>query len=228
MIFGGLQKCTLIDFPGKIAAILFAQGCNFRCPYCHNRELWPLKSESFVPWGTILEFLKARRGKLDGVVISGGEPTLHEDLMEIFDQIHGFGFATKLDTNGSNPDMLQKLFKCGSLDFIAMDLKHLPNRYVEACGISILPENILRSVALIKKSSIDHEFRTTVVPDIHRMEELEALAPIVRGARRFTLQNFVPTYAANEACRAKKPFETGELEKLRSIFTPIVEIFTIR
>jgi pyruvate formate lyase activating enzyme len=228
MIFGGWQKCTLIDFPGKIATILFTQGCDFRCPYCHNRGLWPRKTESPVEWETIFEFLKTRRGKLDGVVISGGEPTLHGDLPEVLAKIHELGFATKLDTNGHRPDVLEGLFKANLFDFVAMDLKHLPAHYAEACGTNVLIKNILRSVELIKKSSIDHEFRTTVVPGLHRLEDLPALAPIVQGARRFTLQNFVPTHAADGTFRARKPFARTELEELRPIFTPIVEIFTIR
>jgi pyruvate formate lyase activating enzyme len=228
MIIGGWQKCTFIDFPGKIAAILFTQGCDFRCPYCHNRSLWAREAEFPVEWETIVEFLKTRKRKLDGVVISGGEPTLQKDLPEILAQIRELGFATKLDTNGHRPDIVNKLLEADLLDFIAMDLKHLPAHYIEACGVGVLPENILRSVELIKNSSIDHEFRTTVVPGLHRPEDLPALAPIVRGARRFTLQNFVPTHAADAAFRARKPFDPAELEKLRPVFAPIVEIFTIR
>ncbi|MDR2340765.1 MAG: anaerobic ribonucleoside-triphosphate reductase activating protein [Puniceicoccales bacterium] len=228
MIFGGWQKCTLIDFPEKIAAILFAQGCDFRCPYCHNHGLWARRTESSVAWETIFEFLKTRRGKLDGVVISGGEPTLQVDLPDILAEIHKLGFATKLDTNGNHPDILEKLLGACLLDFVAMDLKHLPARYTQACGVDVLPENILQSVKLIKESTIDHEFRTTVVPGLHRLGDLPQLVPIIQGARRFTLQNFAPTHAADLALRARKPFEPAALEKLRPVFTPIVEIFTIR
>jgi pyruvate formate lyase activating enzyme len=228
MIIGGWQKCTLIDFPGKIAAILFTQGCDFRCPYCHNQGLWLREADAPAEWETIVEFLKTRKGKLDGVVISGGEPTLHKDLAEILAKIHELGFITKLDTNGHRPDILEKLLQANLLDFIAMDLKHLPARYAEACGVSVLTENILRSVELIKKSPIDHEFRITVVPGIHRLEDLPALVPIVQGARRFTLQNFVPTYAADAAFRTRKPFEPSELQKLRPVFASIVGSFTIR
>ncbi|MDR0727402.1 MAG: anaerobic ribonucleoside-triphosphate reductase activating protein [Puniceicoccales bacterium] len=228
MIFGGWQKCTLIDFPGKVAAILFTQGCNFRCPYCHNHGLWPRKTKSAVEWDVIREFLKTRRGKLDGVVISGGEPTLHGDLLEILAEIRELGFATKLDTNGNHPHVLAKLLKANLLDFVAMDLKHLPAHYPRACGVDVALENILHSVKLIRESPIDHEFRTTVVPGLHNIWDLPALVPIVRSARRFTLQNFVPTHAADAALRGQKPFDPTELEELRPVFEPIVEIFTIR
>jgi pyruvate formate lyase activating enzyme len=228
MIIGGWQKCTLIDFPGKIATILFTQGCDFRCPFCHNGSLWPRNMESVATWETIVKFLERRRGQLEGVVISGGEPTLHGDLPEILAQIHTLGFATKLDTNGHRPKILKNLLERNLLDFIAMDLKHLPDKYAEACGMEVDMDAILCSIEIIKQSTIDYEFRTTVVPGLHDLSDVPKFIPLVRGTRRFTLQNFMPTNAADKTLRARKPFPLKDLEQFKPIFEPVVEIFTIR
>ncbi|MDR1435939.1 MAG: anaerobic ribonucleoside-triphosphate reductase activating protein [Puniceicoccales bacterium] len=228
MLVGGLQKYTLIDFPGRVACVLFTQGCNMRCPFCHNESLWPMEGNGQLSEDDFFLFLQNRIGKLDGAVISGGEPTLQPDLAEVFKKIHGLGFATKLDTNGTRPDVLERLIGEGLVDFVAMDLKHRLDEYSVACGTHVDLSSIKKSLALLKSSSLHYELRTTAIPAIHSMDHLKSLSAIVAGAPRFTLQNFSPKNAAAPWLRQTKPFQLSQLEQLRPIFEPIVGKFTIR
>ncbi|MDR2029942.1 MAG: anaerobic ribonucleoside-triphosphate reductase activating protein [Puniceicoccales bacterium] len=227
MQIAGWHKCTLIDFPGKIATIVFTQGCNLRCPFCHNGELWAMKCAHVLPEREIFAFLAERQGLLDGVVVSGGEPTLQPDLADFFRKVRALGFATKLDTNGLRPNVLARLLADGLLDFVAMDVKHIPGRYADACACPVAVELVRKSLQLLKNGPA-HELRTTVVPGIHRLEELPGLLDLVAGAQRFTLQNFHPKNAANPALRRQKPFPMADLEALRPIFAPAVGQFSIR
>ena len=192
MRIGGLQKVTLLDYPGKVACTVFLPGCNLRCPFCHNpalvlsdRETDGLSTEE------LLAFLETRRGKLDGVCVTGGEPTLYEDLPALLRQIRELGFAVKLDTNGTNPDMLEALAQEGLLDYAAMDIKNSPDRYAETCGGVDLLGPVKRSAALLMAGAVDYEFRTTLVRELHRPEDLDAIAAWLAGAPRYYLQNFV-------------------------------------
>ena len=162
-IIGGIQKTTLVDFPGKVAAIVFTQGCNFRCGYCHNPELLEHSKNSDFNKNDFLDFLKTRIGKLDGVVITGGEPTLQKGLYDFIKEIKSLGFAVKLDTNGTNPIIVEKLINDNLLDYIAMDIKAPFDKYTKITGVGVDIENIKRSIELIKNSSVDYEFRTTVL-----------------------------------------------------------------
>ncbi len=196
MLIGGLQKLTLIDYPGKIACTVFTVGCNFRCPFCHNPEL--VDRDKFDPSGVIAEenffkFLESRRGLLDGVCITGGEPTIHSDLPDFIRKIKDFGFAVKLDTNGTNPGVVFSLLRDGLLDYIAMDVKANPgdtDAYAKTVGVSANIDNIKKSIKLIMESGIDYEFRTTVVPGLHGEENLIFLAENIRGAKKYYLQQF--------------------------------------
>jgi pyruvate formate lyase activating enzyme len=228
MIVGAWEKCTLIDFPGKIATTIFTQGCNFRCPFCHNGDLLSTKNRFPIPLEEIFQFLERRRGQLEGVVLCGGEPTSQRDLSAFLRRVKSLGYATKLDTNGSHPATLKSLNDEKLLDFIAIDLKHVREKYDTACGHPVDVDAIFESVAFLKNSSIDHELRTTVVPGLHTLEDIRNLVPLVRGAKRFTLQNFLPTHALNGEYRHRKPFDGKELEEMRSLFAPVVGLFSIR
>ncbi|MDR0679185.1 MAG: anaerobic ribonucleoside-triphosphate reductase activating protein [Puniceicoccales bacterium] len=228
MILAGCQKCTLIDFPGKVACIVFTQGCNLRCPFCHNSKLWPHGEGGTFAEEDFFFFLAGRREKLDGVVVSGGEPTLQPDLEDFLRRIRDLGFATKLDTNGLCPAVLTKLLNENLLNFVAMDLKHALSRYALACGVPVPTEPIRQSLNILRQSSIDYELRTTAVPGIHSLEDLAALRDLVAGVPRFTLQNFSPESAADPYLRKTAPFSVEQLESLRPIFEAVVEKFTIR
>ena len=195
MLLGGLQRMTLIDYPGKVAATVFTAGCNFRCPFCHNPEL-VIKSEFLVsPDDNTLEkeffeFLKTRQGKLDGVCITGGEPTIQTDLIEFIVKIKKLGFAVKLDSNGTRPDVLKELLDKKLLDYVAMDIKSGLDNYENVCGIKMDLERIKLSVDLVKNSGVDYEFRTTVVPGLHTVKEFEDVAKWLAGSQRYILQKY--------------------------------------
>lgn len=196
MQIGGLQKSSLIDYPGKISAIIFTQGCNFKCPYCHNSELISMHPR---PWRErvgvrgVLDFLKSRIGKLDGVVITGGEPTIQKDLPEFIQKIKDIGFSVKLDTNGTNPEMLKKLIDENLVDYIAMDIKAPIEKYSQIAHTNANTDDILKSIELLKNSNIDYEFRTTVVKSQLLPENFEEIGKIIKGCKKYYLQRFIPT-----------------------------------
>jgi pyruvate formate lyase activating enzyme len=194
MKIGGLQKVSLIDYPGKISAIIFAQGCNFRCPYCHNPELVdPKRYAALIPSKDLLEFLSVRMGKLDAVTITGGEPTIQRDLMALIRQIRNMGYSVKLDTNGSHPEVLADLLKEKIVDFIAMDVKAPPEKYQNIVSAPVNIDDIRRSIRLVLKSKIPHEFRTTIVRSQLALEDIVAIAREIEGAKRYVLQKFQQT-----------------------------------
>lgn len=191
MTFDGMQKMTLLDFPGKIACTLFTHSCNFRCPFCHNPGLVVEAPTAQYTEEAILSFLKTRQGLLDGVCITGGEPTLQKDLPEFIKKVRELGFAVKLDTNGALPDRLEALLKEDLLDYVAMDIKSSPKRYGEAVGISdfdVTP--VQKSVALLEASGVAHEFRTTVVKELHDEECIQDIGVWLKGDTKYFLQQF--------------------------------------
>jgi pyruvate formate lyase activating enzyme len=191
---GGLQKVTLLDYPGKVACTVFLGGCDLKCPFCHNRELVFLpENYDFMDPEEILSYLDKRRGILDGVCISGGEPLLQEGLAPFIRAIRQKGFLIKLDTNGTYPDRLEYLLSQGLLDYVAMDLKNVPAKYALTTGIN--EENfelskIQRSIDLLMKGTIEYEFRTTVVREFHDGDDLEAMAEWIQGAKHYALQQY--------------------------------------
>ena len=189
----GWVRSSLIDYPGRIATVLFTGGCNFRCPYCQNAEL-VLRPESLpeIAPGEILQFLTKRRGLIDGVVITGGEPTLQEGLGGFLRKVEKLGLAAKLDTNGYQPQALRDLLELGVLDYVAMDIKASLTKYPTAAGVPVEVQCIEDSVKLIMSSGIDYEFRTTVVPGIVVREDVEEVAKLIAGAKRYVLQQFRP------------------------------------
>lgn len=189
MRIGGLQKLSLIDYPGKLACVVFTQGCNFRCGYCHNPELvLPECFRPLIPEDEVFSFLSRRRSYLDGVVVSGGEPTLQGDLIPFLDKIKRQGYLTKLDTNGSRPTVLKQLIHSKLVDYIAMDVKAPSHRYREVIGVDFPVERIQESIELIIHSGIQHEFRTTVVKSFYSQEDLRAIRHMVKGVQQYNLQ----------------------------------------
>jgi pyruvate formate lyase activating enzyme len=189
----GWVKTSLIDYPGRIATIVFTSSCNFRCPYCQNSEL-VLHPESLpeIDSVEIFQVLTRRRGLIDGVVITGGEPTLQDGLGDFLRKVKELGLAIKLDTNGYCPQVLRELLGRGLLDYVAMDVKASPTKYPLAAGVPVDLRQIEESVKLILSSGMDHEFRTTVVPGIVAPEDVEEIAWLIAGAGKYILQQFRP------------------------------------
>ncbi|MEJ2169385.1 MAG: anaerobic ribonucleoside-triphosphate reductase activating protein [Desulfobacterales bacterium] len=192
MQIGGLQKNSLIDYPGKLSSVIFCSGCNFDCPYCHNPDLvrGPSNCPDNLKDGAVYGFLDQRRGFLDGVVISGGEPTLQPDLEDLCRKIKDLGFPLKLDTNGSRPKVLHSLIEKDLVDYIAMDLKTDPVLYQTYIKPDCRPDPIVASVELIMACGIDYEFRTTCVRPIVNRRTIENILQLIQGARRYVLQRF--------------------------------------
>jgi len=194
MRIGGLQKSTLIDYPDKVAATLFTSGCNFRCPFCHNPELVlpeEIKKHPEIKEEEIYNFLEERRGFLDGVVICGGEPTIHNDLPKFIKKIKKMDYLVKLDTNGSNPKMLKEMIDYKLLDYVAMDIKSSKNKYKKVSGVrNIDIEKIEQSVNILRENKIDYEFRTTMVPGLVDKKDVMKIVKWISPAKKYFLQNF--------------------------------------
>ena len=203
MRFGGFQPFTLSDFPGRTAAIAFTQGCNFRCPFCHNAALLPMLTpeERLIPERIILEHLQRRRGRLEGLVVTGGEPTLQQGLPAFLRKVRALGFAVKLDTNGSRPDMLRTLLEEQLVDFVAMDVKAPAHKYALLSGMPRSAETIYESVALIAASGVEHHFRTTHVPDLLGVADLQAITAQLPAGSPHLIQQFRRDYALDPSLR---------------------------
>lgn len=189
----GLQKLTLLDYPEKVACTIFTAGCNFRCPFCHNASLVThVDSDNDIPEEEVFAFLKKRRGILDGVCITGGEPLLQPDIVSFIEKVKELGYSVKLDTNGSNIKRLHQLVESDLLDYVAMDIKNAPDKYGVTIGIEDYNlENILQSVNYLMTDVVSYEFRTTVVREFHKREDFASIGRWLRGAKRYYLQGFV-------------------------------------
>ncbi|MDD3347102.1 anaerobic ribonucleoside-triphosphate reductase activating protein [Oscillibacter sp.] len=189
----GLQKLSMVDYPGKLAATVFTGGCNLRCPFCHNALLVTRLEESpALESGDILSFLSTRRNLLDGVVLSGGEPLLHAGAADFLREVRALGFSVKLDTNGCYPDALGNLLSQGLVDYVAMDIKNCRERYPETVGVpdfDIAP--VEESIRLLRRSGVSFEFRTTAVRELHTAADIRAIGAWLAGAKRYCLQTFV-------------------------------------
>ena len=187
----GLQKMTLLDFPGRVACTVFLGGCDFRCPFCHNFELVDGTAQPQMDEAELLAFLKKRTGLLDGVAITGGEPCLHADLPDLLEKIRAMGYGVKLDTNGCHPELLRTMLERGLVDYVAMDVKNSPAKYAATCGVERVDmDAIQRSMALLMSGKTDYEFRTTVVREFHEAADFAQIGQMIRGAKRYFLQCF--------------------------------------
>jgi pyruvate formate lyase activating enzyme len=224
MLIGGLQKLTLIDYPGKISCTVFTVGCNFDCAFCHNPELVDpnkIKNQPIISEKDFFEFLGTRQGVLEGVCITGGEPTLQPDLPDFIGRIKELGFSVKLDTNGSNPDVLKNLFNKNMIDYIAMDVK-------EPLQASSFKIQVSRSIEIIKNSGLDYEFRTTVVPSLHSKEDIIKIAQELSPAKKYFLQQFYPSKTLNPDFQKEKSYPIEELKELCQAIKPYFEHCELR
>ena len=213
MAIVGIDKLSLLDYEDKVSVVLFSKACNFRCPFCHNGES-VLNAQEELNFDDILAFLKTRTGLVDAVVFTGGEPTLEPDLEVKIKQVRELGFDIKLDTNGTNPELLEKLLDDGVVDYVAMDIKNSPSLYAKTCGVNnINIENIKKSISIIMKKAPDYEFRTTLVHEFHKGMNYDAFYELIKGAKKLYLQKFVD----REGCIIKGLHDVDELEatKLR-------------
>jgi pyruvate formate lyase activating enzyme len=217
MTIAGLQKFSLIDYPGRTCAILFTRGCQFRCPYCHNPELvLPEKFAPTIPLDYIFAFLEKRRGKLDAVSITGGEPTIHYDLVDFVKKIKAMNFLVKLDSNGSNPEVLEQLIGQKLVDYFAMDIKAPLATYERIACAPVLAEKLQRSISLIMSSRVEYEFRTTIVKDLTSKNDLRTIAKTIPSAAKYFLQRFRPKPGnlIDHHCDNATSYEEEELREL--------------
>ncbi len=216
MLIGGFQKTSLIDYPKRIAAIVFTYGCNFRCHYCHNPEL-VRGIEKIADEQSILNFLDTRKGKLDGVVVTGGEPCLQRDLPEFLKRIKDKGFSVKLDTNGSKFEMLETVVLKGLVDYIAMDIKAPLTKYKRIIDTDIDIKEVQNSIELIMECGIDYEFRTTVVDDLLTVDDFEQIGKTIEDAKKYFLQKFVFSKVLDENFKGAKTFNDNDLREVVKI-----------
>jgi pyruvate formate lyase activating enzyme len=203
MRIGGFQKFSLSDFPGCAAAIVFTQGCNFRCPFCHNGGLIPdLPNDGLlIPEEYVLSFLDSRAGRLDGLVVTGGEPTLQAGLASFLRKVREIGYRIKIDTNGSRPEVLEGLISGGLVDFVSMDIKAPLQSYDRLCGVSAPIDEIIRSISLLSCCGIEHEFRTTRVSSLLSDTDMAGVAGMIPEGSTFKLQTFNPSRAFDRSLR---------------------------
>lgn len=213
----GLQKLTLLDFPGQTACTVFTGGCNFRCPYCHNASLVISPTEiGNITEDEFFAYLRKRQGILDGVAITGGEPLLQADISEFIKKIRELGFRVKLDTNGSFPKKLKELVSEGLVDYVAMDIKNSPDRYSETVGSDKLGfDDVKESIEFLLTAPVDYEFRTTVVKELHTEEDLKKISECIAGAKRYYLQQFIDSGELIE--NGWSAYSKAEMEKLKAV-----------
>lgn len=230
MIIGGLLKSSLVEYPGKISAVIFTVGCNFRCHYCHNPELVnpELTPPEKYTESQILDFLEKRRGKLDAVVITGGEPLIHPDIYHFISKIKKKGFLIKIETNGSKPELLKKLIQENLLDYIAMDIKAPPEKYEIVSGVKIEFERIFQSIKLIMSSCTPHEFITTYAKQFLTPDDIISIAQIIEGAQTYIIQRMHTLKTLNTSLIKPCEYAQDELEKLKEQVSRYVKHCKIR
>lgn len=220
MLIGGLQKVSLSDFPGKIAAIVFTRGCNFRCPYCHNPELVdPGRYASPLEEKSVIAYLRSRTGMIQGVVVTGGEPTMHDDLPLFLATVKEMGFHVKLDTNGSRPEMLERVLAQNCVDYVALDVKGPLHAYERIARASVDPVAITRSIRLVIDSGLPHEMRTTYLPSLLSKDDAAEMAEMIAGCRAFFLQAFHATKTLDPNLRQEPTPDKAALMLMAKVFT---------
>ena len=210
----GFIKSTLLDWEGRVASLIFLPGCNFRCPMCHSPHLVGLGEDlETVPLESVLEHVTANRGWIDGLAITGGEPTLQPGIIELLELLRGREVPVKLDTNGSRPDVLEEILQRGLVEAIAMDIKAPPEKYDTVAGVHVDVAAIERSIRLLKGGTVEYVFRSTVCRAFHTGGDIEAMARWIRGAKRYVLQNFRPRNCLDPEMEKVEPFEVGQLQE---------------
>lgn len=226
MDFVGFDKLSLLDYQDKIAVVLFSRSCPFACPFCHNGQTI-LKSDNYIPFSEILDYLDNRKGMIDAVVFSGGEPTTMPDLIDKIRIIKSKGFLVKLDTNGTHPEIIEKLLNEQLLDYIAMDIKNSEKQYAVTCGVKYVSlAAIKRSIKLIMNSGIDYEFRTTLVDEFFTIDSIEGMKDLIKGAKKVYLQKFVE----RDSCLKKGLHEVplSRAKDFLQVLAPFVEDIELR
>ena len=227
MIIKGLQKTTLLDFPGTVACTVFTGGCNFRCPFCHNASLVLTHTEiPEIPNEEFFDFLTKRQGILDGVCITGGEPLLQNDIIPFLEQIHDLGFKIKLDTNGSFPERLRQIVERGLVDYIAMDIKNCREKYDITSGSHTSNKNAFESITYIMSCGVPYEFRTTVVKELHTNDDILSIAQSIEGADKYFLQVFEDSDKVIE--RGFSAHDELTMKEMLEIVKPYVKVCAIR
>ena len=228
MVFHGFQKMTMLDFPGYVACTVFTPGCNFRCPFCHNSLLvTKLNENEMYSEDEILAYLKKRKGVIDGICISGGEPLMHDDIFDFVKKVKETGVLVKIDTNGSFPDKLKKLIDSGNIDYVAMDIKNCPEKYSKTTGIQdfdITP--IRKSVELLLEGRIAYEFRTTVVKELHTPQDMVEIGELIKGADKYFLQHFIESESNIQ--QGLTALDREEMENLRNSVVRFVKNAELR
>jgi len=209
MILKGFQPTSTIDYPGNICSVLFTAGCNMKCPYCHNAMLASNSSDlSEIPSDEIFKKLESRKNLIDGVCITGGEPTIHKDLPLLIKKIKDMGLKVKLDSNGTNPEMLRQLIDEKLIDYIAMDIKQTLENYKQGCGVDIDTSKIQKSIDIIKENKIPYEFRTTITPEVISKEDVLDIGELLNGSEQYSIQQFIPAQVMfNKNLTLKYPIE---------------------
>ncbi len=227
MYINGFQKLTVLDYPGKVACIIFTPGCNFRCPFCHNASLVThIDKNTYIDVEEVLSYLKKRQGILDGVVITGGEPLLQDGIEEFIGKIKDLGYAVKLDTNGSFPDKLISLVDKGLVDYVAMDIKNSKAKYMTTIGVNNIDmASIEKSVDFLLQDKVDYEFRTTIVDGFHTIDDIQDIVVWIKGAHKYFLQNFVDSGDLIESDLGAVSVDMlKEMKKKATEIVPCVEI----
>ena len=220
MRLGGLQKMTLLDFPGRVACTVFTVGCNFRCPFCHNSSLVISPAVPELSQDDFFAFLRKRQGLLDGVAVTGGEPLLHADMPEFLAKIRALGYAVKLDTNGAFPDRLAELLQAGLVDYVAMDVKNSREKYELTAGVTGILPAVERSVELLRAGETPFEFRTTLVDELHEPEDFAAIGQWLSGVERYFIQGFVDS---GDILAGGDAFHTASPEKSQKCLVTCME-----
>ncbi|MBR9691445.1 anaerobic ribonucleoside-triphosphate reductase activating protein [Candidatus Woesearchaeota archaeon] len=226
----GWQKTSLIDYSPYTASVIFTGGCSFNCGYCHNPELVVHHSAiDDIKEKDILDYLKQKKMWVDGVCITGGEPTIHPDLPKLIDKIKKIGMNVKLDTNGSNPPIIEELLRRKLVDYFAMDIKNVLDKYDDVAGVKVDKEKIKKSIDLIKNSGVDHEFRTTVVPGLVGKKEIFLIGKMLKGSKKFVIQNFRGTRPLIDSKMQEiKPYSMEQLEEMKEIASEYFEKVEVR
>ena len=216
MLIKGLQKLTLLDYPGKMACTVFTAGCNFRCPFCHNASLVTTIDDERISEDEFFSFLQKRQGILEGVCVTGGEPTLQPDLKTFLGKIKELGYSVKLDTNGYRPDVLKDVVNSGLVDYVAMDIKNSQAKYASTCGLDNLDvAKINESVEFLMGGVVDYEFRTTVVKELHTEDDIQDIVSWIKGAKKYFLQGFIDS--GDLICTGYSGYDKTDLQKLLNI-----------